>query len=134
VIVVDTNVISYFFINGDYTDFAEYLLKKDDEWHAPILWNSEFRNVIASHMAYKAMSLAKALQLANKAESLMMGKEHTVNSESVLRLASSSKCSAYDCEFVALAQALGIPLITTDDRVVKAFPRIAFRLKDFVES
>src|SRR5262249_33433229 len=96
----------------------------------PILWNSEFRNVIASYMAYKSMSLARALQLVARAQSHMMGREHSVDSESVLRLAFSSKCSAYDCEFVALSQALRIPLITTDARLIKAFPKIAFSLKD----
>jgi predicted nucleic acid-binding protein len=132
VIVVDTNVITYFFINGDYTQLVEQLLQKDNEWHAPLLWNSEFRNVLTSHMAVKSMGLEKARQLAVKAESLMMGREHSVHSESVLQLASSSKCSAYDCEFVALAQDLDIPLVTTDNRLVKRFPKVAVALKNFV--
>ena len=132
-IVVDTNVISYFFINGDYTELAEQLLKQDNDWHAPLLWKSEFRNVMTSYMAFKSMSLEKALRLAAKAESQMMGREHSVSSESVLRFASSSKCSAYDCEFVALAQELSVPLVTTDDDLLRKFPKMAIHLKDFVQ-
>ena len=131
-IVVDTNVISYLLITGPYTELVEQLLQQDSDWHAPLLWRSEFRNVVASHMAFKPMSLEKALRLAAKAEFQMMGREHSVSSDSVLRLASSSKCSAYDCEFVALAQGLSILLVTTDRDLVKKFPRLATHLEDVV--
>jgi predicted nucleic acid-binding protein len=43
----------------------------------------------------------------------------------VLELASRSGCSAYDCEFVALAQDLEVPLVTNDRQILKAFPTIA---------
>jgi len=45
-IVVDTNVIAYFWLPGEYTTFAERALNKDNEWAAPILWRSEFRNIL----------------------------------------------------------------------------------------
>jgi len=45
-----------------------------------------------------------------------------VSSEQVLALASSSRCSAYDCEFVAAAQQLGVPLFTEDQMILSAFP------------
>lgn len=34
-------------------------------------------------------------------------------------------CTAYDCEFVALSQRLGVPLVTLDRALLKAFPRLA---------
>jgi predicted nucleic acid-binding protein len=40
-IVVDTNVITYLLIAGDFTDLAEQAFRKDGEWHAPLLWKSE---------------------------------------------------------------------------------------------
>ena len=131
-IVVDTNVITYLLIDGDFTELAEQAFRKDGEWHAPLLWRSEFRNVIASHMAFKAMSLEKGLELAAKAESIMSDNEHAVTSDSVLRSASESKCTAYDCEFVTLAQEFRVPLVTTDRKLVKRFPKNVLHLRDFV--
>jgi len=43
-IVVDTNVISYFYLNSNYSTLAEETFKKDPLWSAPLLWRSEFRN------------------------------------------------------------------------------------------
>ncbi len=46
-IVVDTNVIAYLWLPGARTAAAERLVKKDSDWNAPLLWRSEFRNVLA---------------------------------------------------------------------------------------
>jgi predicted nucleic acid-binding protein len=43
-----------------------------------------------------------------------------------------SGCSAYDCEFVALAQSLGIPLVTVDKHVLRQFPGVAIGLDDYL--
>ena len=49
----------------------------------------------------------------------------------MLRLAQSSKRSAYDCEFVALAQELKVGLVTSDNKVLAAFPSIAVSMEAF---
>ena len=57
---------------------------------------------------------------------ILSAHEEKVSTEHVLQLVSSSRCSAYDCEFVAVAQHLGVPLITTEDRaILTAFPDVA---------
>lgn len=132
-IVVDTNVLTYLYIQGPYTELAERLWKQDSDWIAPLFWRSEFSNVIASYMSFKSMSLARGLELAAKAESQMSGHEYDVSSESVLKSASASKRSAYDCEFITLAQDFGVPLVTTDNDLVKSFPKIAIHLRAFVK-
>ena len=63
-----------------------------------------------------------------EAESLLAGAEHEVDSRRVLELVRDSDCSAYDCEFVALAMALGVKLVTMDARLLKAFPEHAVAL------
>jgi predicted nucleic acid-binding protein len=46
----------------------------------------------------------------------------------VLELAHQSGCTAYDCEFIAVAKTLGAKLFTADKQVLKAFPKIAVPL------
>ena len=58
--------------------------------------------------------------------------EHDVNSGAVFDAAQRSSCSAYDCEFVALAEALAAPLVTEDRQTLAAFPQRAVRMADFV--
>ena len=41
-IVVDSNVLAYLYLPGDYTALAEALLEHDHEWAGPVLWRSEF--------------------------------------------------------------------------------------------
>jgi predicted nucleic acid-binding protein len=132
-IVVDTNVISYLLIPGVFSELAEKAALAD-EWCVPMLWRSEFRNVLTSCMRYKAMPEDEAQLLMRLAEARFWGREFAVQSSAVLSLASSSKRSAYDCEFIALAQALGLKLISTDGPVISEFPDTAIHLEDYVRS
>jgi predicted nucleic acid-binding protein len=131
VIVVDTNVIAYLFLPGIYTADACAVFKKDPEWTAPFLWRSEFRNVLALYLRKKHVSQVDALRMVDEAEKLMHKREYHVSSIRVLNFVTRSKCSAYDCEFVALADYLNIPLVTSDSEVIKAFPEIATHMKAF---
>ncbi len=58
----------------------------------------------------------------------MAGNEREVDSQQVLELVQNSDCSAYDCEFAALALRLGVPLVTMDKKLLKAFPGVAEQL------
>jgi predicted nucleic acid-binding protein len=60
-----------------------------------------------------------------EAEAILSAHEDKVSTEHVLQLVSSSQCNAYDCEFVAVAQHLGVPLITEDRAILTAFPDLA---------
>jgi predicted nucleic acid-binding protein len=114
VIVVDTNVIAYLWIPGVHTSQAESALRKDANWAAPLLWRSEFRNILTGYIRRNQISFDTVVQLMEEAEDQMRGREYTVSSTHVLNLVRKSSCSAYDCEFVALAEDLEIPLLTTD--------------------
>lgn len=124
-IVVDTNVLAALFIGTDSTPRAEALLGADAEWASPLLWRSEFRNVLAGVMRRGSTDAPGARRIAATAESFMRGREYTVESAHVLALVARSRCSAYDCEFVALAEDLGVGLVTGDRQVLAAFPEIA---------
>lgn len=121
-IVVDTNVLAYLYLPGQYTARAEALMQREPEWAAPVLWRSEFRNVLAGYMRQRVLNFDQARDLQTEAEDLMAGAEFEVDSPRVLELVRDSDCSAYDCEFVALAMKLGTKLHTMDRKLLRAFP------------
>ena len=123
-IVVDTNVVAYLLLPGPQTAAAEALLEGHPIWAAPPLWRSEWRNVLVGYWRRGSLSLEQVIALQEQAETLVIGHEESVQSEVVLRLAASSGCSAYDCEFVAAAQQLDAPLVTADRDLLKAFPAL----------
>ena len=127
-IVVDTNVLAYLYLPGDFTADAESLLQRDSEWVAPLLWRSEFRNILAGYMRRKTLTVDQAINLQSEAESLLSGAEFEVDSRAVLELVQSSDCSAYDCEFIALATTLNTKLVTMDGKLLRAFPTRAVAL------
>jgi predicted nucleic acid-binding protein len=125
VIVVDANVLIYLWLRESNADVAAELLARDPQWIAPLLWRSEFRNVVIGALRRKTISRQTALAAIDGAERQMDGNEQIVDSRAVLRLAMQSKCSAYDCEYVAVAEAAGVPLVTNDRQILKEFPSIA---------
>jgi predicted nucleic acid-binding protein len=127
-IVVDANVLVHFYRPGEHTSAAVSLLQDDHDWVAPVLWRSEFRSTLATHVRRGGLTLNVALRIQDEAEDLMSGGEYDVDSDAVLRLAESSGCSAYDCEYVALAKRLGVRLVTRDKQVLSAFPEVATAL------
>lgn len=124
-IVVDTNVIGYLYLNVERSNQMEQVLSKDSQWAAPLLWRSEFRNVLAIQMRKHLLDLSVAQTIMAESVALLAGREYEVNSSVVLTLAARSPCSAYDCEFIALAQDLGVRLVTVDKQVLEQFSDVA---------
>jgi len=127
-IVVDTNVLAYLYLPSEHTAAAEALLERDPDWCAPILWRSEFRNILAGYVRRDDISFEQAVNLQTEAESLLAGCEHEVESRAVLELVRDSDCSAYDCEFIALAAKLDTKLFTMDKKLLRAFPSRALSI------
>lgn len=131
-IVADANLIAYLVMPGERTEEAEAVLAKDPTWVAPTLWRSELRSVVHKYIVRGDLTVARAVALLGQADEVLGGREGDVDSQEVLELASRSTCTTYDCEYVALANALDVPLITTDRAVLKAFPVRAVTPADFL--
>lgn len=131
-IVADTNIISYLFLPTAYSAKASRLYLQEAEWAAPSLWRSEFRNVLTLYIRQHILSLSQALAIQEEAEALMLDNEFSITSMQVLTLTDSSHCSAYDCEFVALAKQLSVKLVTEDKKILREFPDVARSLDDFL--
>ncbi|MEM1042390.1 MAG: type II toxin-antitoxin system VapC family toxin [Bacteroidota bacterium] len=133
-IVIDADVIASFWIKGPRTAAVLRARRRDTDWIVPLLWQSEFRSVLRQHLVHGSLSFADAVWVANKAEAMLSGRAYEVRSADVLKLVERTGHSSYDCEYVALAEAEQVPLVTGDRRVAERFPDIAVLLEAFVEA
>jgi predicted nucleic acid-binding protein len=132
VIVADTSLIARFVVHNEQSELAEAVCERDSVWAAPLLWRSEFRNLLVEYVQHAGLSAEAALLAWASAEEIMGGREYGVSSDRVLELAVRSGGTAFACEYVALAQDLGVPLVTTDERILRAFPKIAVSPERFL--
>ncbi len=68
------------------------------------------------------LELPDASAMFQHATAIIGANEYEVETSDVLRLSKASGCSAYDCEYVALAEFLELKLVTADTKLRKAFP------------
>ena len=128
-IVADTNLIVYTAVLGSRTEAGLRVRARDADWVAPPLWQSEFRNALVQNVRHGLVSLEDAKAIWETA--LLLVRDLEVDPVAALDAAFTYRLSGYDAEFVALAEALGVPLVTDDGRVLKACPRTAVSLDDF---
>lgn len=131
-IVVDADVLVYRLINGPRTVDANLLVQYDPLWTAPLLWRSEVRNALAMHLRAGHINLNDAEVALQIGLSCLLGGERPVSDHAVLGLVSNSRCSAYDCEYVALAETLGTILVTEDQALLRAFPQRCRSIKQVI--
>lgn len=131
-IVADTNLLVAFLVNGDLSATADLVFARDSEWHLPVLWRSEFTNALATLERTKRISALTASDALHRGLSLFAPHEHAIDAERVLKLALSSRCTAYDCEFISLAEQLGTVVVTRDKAVLRAFPKLAVSPEEFL--
>ena len=131
-IIVDTNVIVYLYVQGKKSADAKKLLQIDSDWIVPPLWISEFRNAVIQTARHGVITFVDAEEFTLDALKFLEHRTIKPNSKIVINLAQNSNCSAYDCEFIALAQSLNTKLITVDKRVLRNFPQIAIELTTYI--
>jgi predicted nucleic acid-binding protein len=124
--VVDTNIVVYMFFETQFSPSVVSLHQKDSGWQAPVLWQSEFLNVISLYIRKNYIDYEQALENIDTATKFIE-KEHPLLPFETLEFIFNSNCSSYDCEFVALAHRLETKLITYDKQILKEFPTIAIK-------
>ena len=78
------------------------------------------------------MSREQIVEILDAADQALAGNEHIISDQLVLDVVEASTLTAYDAEFVALASALSVPLVTADKAVLMAFPDRAMTMEAFV--
>lgn len=124
-IVADTTLIASLLLSTPATKAAEAVLERDPEWTAPGLWRYEFKNVLATQVRLLGLPLDDAAALFEKAGEVIIDPPVELEPGAILRLAQGKKLSAYDAEFLALALALKVKLVTLDKGILTAAPDAA---------
>ena len=132
-IVVDTNIIACMTFPSVHSSAAGSLHEKDPIWEAPLLWKSEFLNVLSLYYRKGLMNYQESLTALEFAERLIGSREHQVAARAIIDTVISSSCSSYDCQFIVLARQLGTKLITYDKKLIGEFPGIALTPDSYLE-
>lgn len=132
-IVVDTNILAYMAFPGKYTQTVVTLHEVDPQWEVPVLWRSEFLNVVCLYFRKGLIDYLTALDAIERAKQLIGERVHVVSHYAVMEFIQQSACSSYDCEFIALADRLGANLITFDKQIIREFPGLAMTPEDYIK-
>jgi len=132
VIVVDTNLLAYSVLPGESSELADRVAAIDPEWVALALWRLELSNVLATTMRVRGLTLAQASEAFAEAERLVIDADIEPSIAERLEIAARGSVSAYDAEFVFVAERLGLHLVTGDQKLAKAFPESVRRIEDFL--
>jgi len=128
-IVVDTNVMVYLLSGeGLRAHRAAELLLSDPAWIAPTVLMSELRNVLVGSVRRGLVEPSDVLAMHDDAALILGDRVVGIDGADVVGVALECGLSAYDAEFVVLARALGSPLVTEDQEILKAAPDVARRL------
>jgi predicted nucleic acid-binding protein len=129
-LLVDTNVVAYLLIEGNHTEAAQQLRRRDPDWRSEAFLLVEFTNMLASSIANKRMTFRLAQDFLGKAVALFDGKLRSMSPASVLAAAVRHGVSAYDARFLALAKTIGLPIVTEDKKLRTAAPELTQSLAD----
>jgi len=139
-VVVDASVVAkWLFLETD-TDKARALFTQSElgriRLYAPELLVAEIVSVLSVRVTRQLLDAGEASTLYSRFQSSCPDLEPVSDlAPSALRLAVRFKHSAYDCFYVALAEKANCPLVTADQKLVRAFapvfPQVCL-LRDWV--
>jgi len=131
-IVVDTNTVAYYLIQGERTAEAREVWRKDPDWIVPRLWRHEFLNILALYAQQDGLSVEQCREVWIRSQELLGNREHEPDMLGAFDIAVEHTISAYDAEFITLAKQHGVRCVTSDTALLRKFPEIALSMSDFV--
>ena len=134
-IVVDCDVIAYLLIEGEKTSLARTLWTRENNWWMPELWLHEFLNILG-HQRTRRESEVEDLPgtLGSSSLSMFEAKSRQADMGYTLSLAARYRLTAYDAQYIALAQSMDVLLISEDRGLRQAVPQSVRSMKSFLES
>lgn len=132
-IIADANLILYRHLNGPFTAKADVAVKRDPDWRTSPLWRSEFTSAVVKMIRAGVLDESDALTAMATAAAEMVPREVEVPQERALRAALQFGISAYEAQYIALAEMLGCRCVTADEPLARKTPAASLLLSDFVK-
>ena len=130
-IVVDTNIIGNRFVEGEWTELAFQAQSIDGEWAVPVLCRHEFLNVLVTLGRHGMLTARECEERWGIVEPFLLAREWPVDMAAALDLALRRSLTAYDAQYVVLAQTLGVRCLTEDRALLRTCPDVAISLEEF---
>jgi predicted nucleic acid-binding protein len=137
--VVDANVAIKLFINQPDSDvarelFASLAATPAARFHVPDFFYAECVNVLANYARLAKYPVRMARQNMSLLIELGLRAAPTAPlSPLALDIAMAFRISGYDACYVALSRQLGVPLITADEKLVKAMGGQPYQVRSLAE-
>ena len=133
-IVMDVNIIAYLLLVGEKTSLAQEVYALDSDWLVPELWSHEFLNVLATNVKFGGITLDQANLAWENGRFFLGDNVQPIDPKRALALAVEKQISAYDAQYVALAQSLGCELLTEDSKLCDKLPETAVPMANFIDN
>ena len=131
-IVVDANVLAYSLIEGTLTPLALQVRHRDPHWRLPGIWRHEILNIFTTYVRQGGLTKEKAVKALEDVYAHILPNEVELGPIETLEIALHYKISAYDAQYVLLAQKLGVPCVTEDRALRRAVPQLTVSMEGFV--
>lgn len=132
-IVVDTNIVAYLSIEGERTAQARVLWDSDPHWQMPIIWQHEYLNILSTYTRSDGIGLEDAKHLWKIVTQKFIDAHIEIDMSVALDLAVQHNISAYDAQFIALANELEVPLISEDKRLRDRCPERVINMAEYID-
>ena len=132
-IVADANLIIYRHVDGPLTSLAAACRSRDPDWRTTALWRYEFTSALVKMVRGRILDEGGASAALAAAGADMAGREMDVPQDRAMRVALASGVSAYDAQYLALAEILGVPCVTADASLARKAPALSIRIEDYVK-
>ena len=133
-IVVDTNIVAYLFLDGDKHPQARRVLERDPHWRTSPLWVHEFCNTLTKHHKAGLLTREECERALSKALAAIRPTEQPIAPHAALRTAIDFGITSYDAEYLALAIGLGVRCVTEDRRLRDAARDHTWSMEEFLAS
>jgi predicted nucleic acid-binding protein len=131
-IVVDANVLAYSIIEGTLTPLALQVRDRDPHWRLPVIWRHEILNIFTTYVRQGGLTKDKAVKALEAVYAQLLPNEVELGPIETLETALHYKITAYDAQYVLLAQKLGVPCVTEDRALRRAAQGLTVSMENFV--
>jgi predicted nucleic acid-binding protein len=133
VIVVDANIVVGSVVDSDVSSKARRVASRDRAWILPPLWLYETTSSITTLVRAGALTAELARTALADARQLASDREVPVDQVDVLRVAIRFGISAYDAQYIALAEQYGVRCVTNDRELARRAPMLAVLMSEYLE-